>query len=82
MKFFNNVPWKAWKTRKFAFVGVCLVWLIYAILGMFKVEIDTLFLNFILDAGKFILGAGTALVTTDKVADLILNFFYRDKEEQ
>ena len=82
MRFFNNVPWKAWKTRKIAFVSVCLVWLIYAILGMFKVEVDTLFLEFILDGGKFILGAGTALVTTDKVAELLLKFIYKDKEEQ
>lgn len=79
---FKNAPWKGWKTRKISFTGVCLVWLIYSILGMFKVEIDTAFLDFIYKAGTWILGFGTALVTADKVAECILKFKTEESEEQ
>ena len=58
------------------------MWLVYAILGMFKVEIDTAFLDFIYKAGTWILGFGTALVTYDKLAELILKFKTNESEEQ
>lgn len=79
MKLFNNVPWKGWKTRKRAFIGVCLIWLIYAILGVFGVEIDTAFLDFIYKAGTWILGFGTSIVVSDKVAEILRG---KESEEQ
>lgn len=79
---FKNAPWKGWKTRKISFSGVCLVWLVYSILGMFKVEIDTMILDFIYKAGTWILGFGTALVTADKMAELMLKVKSKEKEEE
>lgn len=79
MKLFNNMPWKGWKTRKRAFIGVCLIWLIYAILGMVGVEIDTAFLDFIYKAGTWILGFGTSIVVSDKVAEILRG---KESEEQ
>lgn len=79
MKLFNNVPWKGWKTRKRVFIGVCLIWLIYAILGMFGFEIDTAFLDFIYKAGTWILGFGTSIVVSDKVAEILRG---KENEEQ
>lgn len=58
------------------------MWLAYSFLGMFKVEIDTAFLDFIYKAGTWILGFGTALVTYDKMAELILKFKTNESEEQ
>lgn len=82
MKLFNNVPWKGWRTRKISFVGVCLIWLIYAVLGMFEVEIEEPVLEFVYKAGVWILGFGTALVTADKVSELLLKIFGKESEEQ
>ena len=76
---FKNAPWKGWKTRKRAFIGVCLIWLIYAILGMFEVKIDTAFLDFIYKAGTWILGFGTSIVVSDKVAEMLRG---KEREEQ
>lgn len=55
------------------------MWLIYAVLGMFKVEIDTAFLDFIYKAGTWILGFGTALVVSDKVSETLRS---KEREEQ
>ena len=79
MKLFNNRPWKGWKTRKISFIGVCLIWLIYAVLGMFKAEIDVAVLDFIYKAGVWILGFGTTLVVADKTADMLRG---KEREEQ
>ena len=55
------------------------MWLIYAVLGMFKVEIDTAFLDFIYKAGTWILGFGTTLVVADKTAEILRG---KESEEQ
>ena len=78
---FKNAPWKGWRTRKISFVGVCLVWLVYAVLGTLKAEIDVNILDFIYKGGVWILSFGTALVTCDKLSEVLLKIFSKTEEQ-
>lgn len=71
-KLFKNAPWKTWKTRKIAFISVCLIWIMYAIRGLLGLEIDSSILEFVYEAGVWILGCGTVIVVSDTVSDKIL----------
>ena len=68
----KNKPWKAWKTRKISFTVVALIWLLYAILGLAGHEFSSDILNFIFNAGVWMLGFGITLVIADKVADKLI----------
>lgn len=68
----KNRPWKAWKTRKVSFTVVALVWFTYAILGLCGFDFNSEMLDFIFNAGVWILGFGITLVVTDKVGDNLL----------
>ena len=68
----KNKPWKAWKTRKISFTVVALIWLLYAILGLIRHEFNSDILNFIFNAGVWMLGFGITLVIADKVGDKLL----------
>ena len=58
----KNKPWKAWKTRKISFTVVALIWLLYAILGLFGFNFNSELLDFIFNAGVWMLGFGITLV--------------------
>ena len=78
----KNKPWKAWKTRKISFTVVALIWLLYAILGLIGHELNSGILNFIFNAGVWMLGFGITLVIADKVGDkLIKRKVGNDNEE-
>lgn len=68
----KNRPWKSWKTRKISFTAVALIWLSYAILGLIGREFNTDILNFIFNAGVWMLGFGITLVVADKVGGKLL----------
>lgn len=68
----KNKPWKAWKTRKISFMAVSFIWLAYAVLGLIGHEFNTDILNFIFNAGVWMLGFGITLVIADKVGDKLL----------
>lgn len=68
----KNKPWKSWKTRKRTFIAVTMLWLIYAVLGLFGVEFNSELLDFIYKAGVWLLSFGITLVMTDKVADKLI----------
>ena len=68
----KNRPWKSWKTRKISFTAVALTWLSYAILGLIGREFNTDILNFIFNAGVWMLGFGITLVVADKVGGKLL----------
>lgn len=68
----KNKPWKAWKTRKISFTVVALIWLLYAILGLFGFNFNLELLDFIFHAGVWMLGFGITLVIADKVGDKLL----------
>ena len=68
----KNKPWKAWKTRKISFTVVSLIWLLYAIWGLAGHECNSDILNFIFNAGVWMLGFGITLVIADKVADKLI----------
>ena len=80
MKLFDNSPWKGWKTRKISFTGVCIVWLAYATLGLFKYDIEEPILNFVYKAGVWLLGCGTMLVVSDKFSDKMIRLKGKDEE--
>ena len=69
----KNKPWKAWKTRKISFTVVALIWLLYAILGLFGFNFNSELLDFIFNAGVWMLGFGITLVIADKVGDKLIN---------
>ena len=68
----KNKPWKAWKTRKIYFTVVALIWLLYAILGLFGFNFNSELLDFIFNAGVWMLGFGITLVIADKVGDKLI----------
>ena len=68
----KNKPWKAWKTRKISFTVVALIWLLYAILGLFGFSFNSELLDFIFHAGVWMLGFGITLVIADKVGDKLI----------
>lgn len=68
----KNKPWKSWKTRKISFMAVSFIWLAYAVLGLIGHEFNTDILNFIFNAGVWMLGFGITLVVADKVGDKLL----------
>ena len=68
----KNKPWKSWKTRKISVTVVALIWLLYAILGLAGHEFNSDILNFIFNAGVWMLGFGITLVIADKVADKLI----------
>lgn len=73
MNLIKNKPWKAWKTRKITFIIVSLIWLTYAIIGLFGVEVSVELLDFIYKAGVWLLGFGVTLVLSDKIADKLVD---------
>ena len=68
----KNKPWKSWKTRKISFTVVALIWLLYAILGLFCFNFNSELLDFIFNAGVWMLGFGITLVIADKVGDKLI----------
>ena len=68
----KNKPWKSWKTRKISFTVVALIWLLYAILGLFGFNFSSELLDFIFNAGVWMLGFGITLVIADKVGDKLI----------
>ena len=68
----KNKPWKSWKTRKISFTVVALIWLLYAILGLFGFNFHSELLDFIFNAGVWMLGFGITLVIADKVGDKLI----------
>lgn len=68
----KNKPWKSWKTRKISFTVVALIWLLYAILGLFGFNFNSELLDFIFKAGVWMLGFGITLVIADKVGDKLI----------
>lgn len=68
----KNKPWKSWKTRKTSFTVVALIWLLYAILGLFGFDFNSELLDFIFNAGVWMLGFGITLVIADKVGDKLI----------
>ena len=78
----KNKPWKSWKTRKISFTAVALIWLLYAFLGLFGFNFNSELLDFIFNAGVWMLGFGITLVIADKVGDkLIKRKVGNDNEE-
>ena len=68
----KNKPWKSWKTRKISFTAVALIWMTYAVLGLFGFDFNSELLDFIFKAGVWMLGFGITLVMADKVGDKLL----------
>ena len=68
----KNKPWKSWKTRKISFTAVALIWFLYAILGLFGFNFNSELLDFIFNAGVWMLGFGITLVIADKVGDKLI----------
>ena len=68
----KNKPWKSWKTRKISFTVVALIWLLYAILGLVGFNFNPELLDFIFNAGVWMLGFGITLVIADKVGDKLI----------
>ena len=68
----KNKPWKSWKTRKISFTVVALIWFLYAILGLFGFNFNSELLDFIFNAGVWMLGFGITLVIADKVGDKLI----------
>ena len=68
----KNKPWKSWKTRKISFTVVALIWLLYAILVLFGFNFNSELLDFIFNAGVWMLGFGITLVIADKVGDKLI----------
>ena len=78
----KNRPWKSWKTRKISFTIVALIWLLYAILGLIGHEFNRDILDFIFNAGVWMLGFGITLVIADKVADKLIKRKVGNDNEQ
>lgn len=77
-KIFNNRPWKEWPTRKVSFTVVSLLWLAYAIAGMFGIEPnETITKTIVFEGGKWILTFGIILVLSDKAGDKLTQIFGR-----
>ena len=75
-KIFNNRPWKEWPTRKISFTVVSLLWLAYAIAGMFGIEPNEIITKTIVfEGGKWILTFGIILVLSDKAGEKITQIF-------
>ena len=68
----KNKPWKSWKTRKISFTAVALIWMAYAVLGLFGFDFNSELLDFIFKSGVWMLGFGITLVMADKVGDKLL----------
>ena len=78
----KNKPWKSWKTRKISFTVVALIWLLYAILGLIGHEFNSDMLNFIFNAGVWMLGFGITLVIAEKVGDKLITRKVGNDEEE
>ena len=78
----KNKPWKAWKTCKISFTVVALIWLLYAILGLAGHNFNTELLDFIFNAGVWMLGFGITLVIADKVGDKLIRRKAGNDDEQ
>lgn len=77
-KMFSNRPWKEWPTRKVSFTVVSLLWLAYAIAGMFGVEPnETITELIVFHGGKWILTFGIVLVLSDKAGEKVIQIFSR-----
>jgi hypothetical protein len=68
----KNKPWKTWKTRKWVFTGVCVLWLATAIRGLLGQPIEESVIDFIYKAGVWLCGFGIGLVISDKVGGMLL----------
>lgn len=53
-------------------MAVSFIWLAYAVLGLIGHEFNTDILNFIFNAGVWMLGFGITLVVADKVGDKLI----------
>lgn len=75
-KFSNKKP-KEWKTRKIAFMGVLLVWIIVIAVGFicnwFGRELNDTLINNIFSAGKWVIATGCSIVIAGNVTDCIKN---------
>lgn len=78
MKWVKNKPWKEWKTRKVTFIGVCVLWLALAILGLVGHPVEQGIIDFIYDGGKWLLTFGIILVLSDKAGDKLMRVFRKD----
>lgn len=84
-KFSNRKP-KEWKTRKIAFVGVLLVWLIVILVGFlcswFGRELNDTLINNIFSAGKWVIITGCSIVITGNITDCIGNKGQAESEDE
>ena len=83
-KFSNKKP-KEWKTRKIAFVGVLLVWLIVIAIGFistwFGKELNDTLINNIFSAGKWVIATGCSIVIAGGITDCIGNKGHEESED-
>ena len=73
-KFSNRQP-KEWKTRKIAFIGVLLVWLLVIAIGFastwFGKELNDTLINNIFSAGKWVIATGCSIVIAGSITKCI-----------
>lgn len=73
-KFFNNKPWKKWKTRKASFIGVLLFLVFYTavsfVLSWFDHAIDETVTTEVFKTGRWVIVTGTSLVLADTASKL------------
>jgi antibiotic biosynthesis monooxygenase (ABM) superfamily enzyme len=83
-KFSNRKP-KEWKTRKIAFMGVLLVWIIVIAIGFicnwFGKELNDTLIDNIFSAGKWVIATGCSIVIAGNVTDCIKNKGQEEDEE-
>lgn len=73
-KFSNKQP-KQWKTRKIAFMGVLVTWLIVITIGFistwFGRELNDTLINNIFSAGKWVIATGCSIVIAGDITKCI-----------
>lgn len=73
-KFSNKQP-KQWKTRKIAFMGVLVTWLIVIAIGFistwFGRELNDTLINNIFSAGKWVIATGCSIVIAGDITKCI-----------
>ena len=73
-KFFNNRPWKKWKTRKASFIGVLLFLVFYTaisfVMSWFDHAIDETVTTEVFKTGRWVIVTGTSLVLADTASKL------------
>lgn len=84
-KFSNKQP-KQWKTRKIAFMGVLVAWLIVIAIGFistwFGRELNDTLINNIFSAGKWVIATGCSIVIAGDITKCIKDKGQTEDDEE